>query len=152
MDLNEYKAFLDELKQLGVEEYIMADILFEKGYTSPYQLARAGVSSAIIHGVRILMSQKAASQTGSQINVTIGNIYVLDGKTDLKTMLALAGINGVDPKQITSSPKVSVKATPVTPTPSTVVIPPLKAPATSNKFANLSNDDDEDDETDYDDN
>lgn len=125
----EYQAFLAELKELGLEEDAMADILFQEGYTSLYNLARCGVSSDTIRGVRILLAQKAASQTGSQINVTIGNIYVLDGKADLKTMLALAGITGVEPKQVSvAKPKVMVApeakaekevvitSTPITPT------------------------------------
>lgn len=145
----DYEAFLAELKQLGLEEDAMADILFQEGYTSLYNLARCGVSSDTIRGVRILLAQKAASQTGSQINVTIGNIYVLDGKADLKTMLALAGISGVEPKQVSvTKPKVMVapeaKAEKEVVITSTPIIP-------TSKFSDKPRDDEDEDEdyTDY---
>ena len=120
----------------------MADILFQEGYTSLYNLARCGVSSDTIRGVRILLAQKAASQTGSQINVTIGNIYVLDGKADLKTMLALAGISGVEPKQVSvTKPKVMVA--PEAKAEKEVVIASKPVTSTESKFSKPQDDEDE---------
>lgn len=138
----EYQAFLAELKELGLEEDAMADILFQEGYTSLYNLARCGVPSDTIRGVRILLAQKAASQTGSQINVTIGNIYVLDGKADLKTMLALAGITGVEPKQVSvTKPKVMVA--PEAKAEKEVVIASKPVTSTESKFSKPQDDEDE---------
>ena len=141
-NIYEYQAFLAELKELGLEEDAMADILFQEGYTSLYNLARCGVSSDTIRGVRILLAQKAASQTGSQINVTIGNIYVLDGKADLKTMLALAGISGVEPKQVSvTKPKVMVA--PEAKAEKEVVIASKPVTSTESKFSKPQDDEDE---------
>lgn len=144
-NIYEYQAFLAELKELGLEEDAIADILFQEGYTSLYNLARCGVSSETIRGVRILLAQKAASQTGSQINVTIGNIYVLDGKADLKTMLALAGISGVEPKQVSVTKPKAVVTPEVIKAEREVVISSTPTLATS-KFSGKSQGDEDEDE------
>lgn len=147
----EYKAFLAELKELGMEEDRMATTLFQEGYTSIYNLARCGVSNNILARVDFLLAQKAASQTSSQINVTIGNIYVLDGKADLKTMLALAGISGVEPKQVSvAKPKAVVAPEAKAEKQVVIASKPILTESKLSKFSKPQGED-EDEEEDYND-